>query len=246
MEIHPVKQYRHLFFDLDRTLWDFDRNSREVLAELHGDFHLQDLGIPRDDFIPAYEQVNAALWAQHEDGVLPKEVLRALRFNHALQQFGVANGGLARHLETAYMDRCPKRARLLPGALNLLEELKPHFGLHIITNGFTEIQALKLNAAGIRKFFNVVLTSEMAGVAKPDKAIFRHAMRSAGAKPTESLMIGDNAKADMAGARNAGMDQAHLSAPGEGDAQATYRITRLEELRTVLFHGHLESSGTKP
>ncbi|MBS1547154.1 MAG: YjjG family noncanonical pyrimidine nucleotidase [Bacteroidetes bacterium] len=241
-----MKSYRHLFFDLDHTIWDFERNSRDVLAELHADFGLEGLGVAKRPFIAAYEEVNAALWIQHEAGEIPKEVLRSLRFNLALRHFGLHKPALAAHLDKAYMERCPQRSALMPGALALLEDLRPHFGLHIITNGFTEIQALKLDAAGIRKFFDVVLTSEMAGVAKPGKGIFRHALRSAGARADESLMIGDNARTDMAGARNAGMDQAHLSPPSGRDPEATYGIGRLDELRAVLFQGHLEPSGTKP
>ena len=244
MEIHQVKRYRHLFFDLDHTLWDFERNSREVLAELHKDFDLVSMGIREEAFIPAYEAVNAALWVQHEAGTRPKEVLRALRFNQALQHFGVQDGNLARQLDKSYMERCPRRSGLMAGALGLLQNLRPHYGLHIITNGFTEVQFLKLDAAGIRGLFNVVLTSEMAGVAKPGQGIFRHALRSAGAKAGESLMIGDNARTDMAGARRAGMDQAHLSLPGEGDPEATFRISRLDDLRNVLLQGHAVPSGT--
>lgn len=235
MEVHPVKPYRHLFFDLDHTLWDFEANSRAVLAELHADLRLGAMGIERADFIAVYEEVNAALWGRHEEGVIPKEVLRALRFKQALCRFGVQDAGLAKQLEETYMERCPKRAALIPGALGLLEDLRPHYHLHIITNGFTEVQAVKMNASGIRGFFGVVLTSEMAGAAKPSLKIFRHAMRSAGAKAHESLMIGDNARADIAGSRRAGMDQAHFSPVGAGDPEATYRIAQLDALRPLLL-----------
>lgn len=246
MEIHPLKRYRHLFFDLDHTIWDFERNSRDVLIELHRDFQLERFSITVPDFIQTYEAVNGALWLQHEDGVMPKEVLRALRFNRTMQHFGAHEPTLARRLDEAYMERCPKRSALMPGAFKLLGDLVPHYGLHIITNGFTEVQMFKLNASGIRKYFKVVLTSEMAGVAKPNKGIFRHALRSAGAKASESLMIGDNARTDMAGARGAGMDQVHLAPGPDHDPAATYRIARLDELRAVLLYGHVVPSGTKP
>lgn len=234
MEIHQVKTYRHLFFDLDHTLWDFEANSRATLAELHGEFRLAELGMEEAAFITAYEAVNAALWAQHEQGVIPKETLRALRFNQALQVFGVKDAALAKRLEGSYMERCPCRALLVAGALSLLQDLQPHYHLHIITNGFTGIQHIKMDASGIRGFFEVVLTSEMAGAAKPSVRIFRHALRSAGAKAHESLMIGDNALADIAGSRQAGMDQAHYAPAGGGDPQATFRIARLDELRVLL------------
>lgn len=234
MEIHQVKRYRHLFFDLDHTLWDFEANSRWVLAELHGGFHIGGRGIALEEFIAAYEAVNASLWARHEAGNLPKETLRALRFNQALQRLGIKDAALASRMEEAYMDRCPRRPVLVPGAMPLLEDLQGRYHLHIITNGFTEVQQLKMNASGIRRFFKVVLTSEMAGVAKPSLGIFRHALRSAGASAKESLMIGDNAKADVAGARGAGLDQVHYAPLGHGDPEATFRITHLDQLRAVL------------
>lgn len=235
MEIHRVKHYKHLFFDLDHTLWDFEANSRAVLAELHAEFGLAGMGVGGDAFIQVYEEVNTALWARMEAGSIPKEVIRALRFNQALEKFGLRDAGLAGRLEVSYMDRCPKCSTLLPGALELLEDLRRDYRMHIITNGFTEVQGVKMNASGIRGYFDVVLTSEMAGASKPSARIFRHAMRSAGAKLQESLMIGDNAVADIGGARKAGMDQAHLAPTGSGDPQATYRITHLDELRAVLL-----------
>jgi len=229
-----MKRYGHLFFDLDHTLWDFRANSRAVLAELCAEL-LCGQGLTADAFIPVYERVNAALWDRLDSGAIAKEVLRALRFKQALQHFGVDDGPLAARLERIYMERCPVRAMLMPGALELLRDLHPHYRLHIITNGFTGVQLVKLRSSGIREFFSVVLTSEMAGAAKPNARIFRHALRSAGARAGESLMVGDNAMADIAGGRSAGLDQAHYSPEAEGDPQATYRISRLEELRGILL-----------
>lgn len=227
-------RYRHLFFDLDHTLWDFRSNSRAVLTELCAEL-LGGHGFTAETFIPVYERVNAALWARLDSGAIGRDVLRAMRFKQALQHFGIEDGPLAARLEQNYMARCPVRAMLMPGALELLRDLHPRYRLHIITNGFTEVQLVKLRSSGIRGFFSVVLTSEMAGAAKPNARIFRHALRSAGARAGESLMVGDNAMADIAGGRSAGLDQAHYSPEEEGDPQATYRVSRLEELRGILL-----------
>lgn len=235
MEIHALRSYRHLFFDLDHTLWDFRSNSRAVLTELCREHLTGSRGVEAKTFIPAYEEVNAALWAQLDSGGISKEVLRALRFKQALLFFGIDDAALARKLEESYMDRCPKQAALMPGALALLQDLEPRYHMHIITNGFTEVQGVKLRTSGIRDFFHVVLTSEMAGASKPSARIFRHAMRSAGAKVPECLMIGDNAKADIGGGRAAGMDQVHFTPDAEGDPEATYRIAHLDELRAILL-----------
>lgn len=235
MEVHGLKPYRHLFFDLDRTLWDFESNSRAVLAELCEERLRGPWGVGPEAFIPVYEQINAELWVQMDGGLIPKEVLRAVRFKRTLAHFGIGDGTLARQLDETYMERTPRRVGLMPGAMALLRDLKPHYDLHIITNGFTETQRLKMQASQIRGFFKAVVTSEMAGAAKPSGRIFRHAMRSAGARVRESLMIGDSAQADVAGGRQVGMDQVHFVPEGGGDPQATYRIQRLDELRAILL-----------
>lgn len=237
LEVHPVKRYGHIFFDLDHTLWDFEGNSRAVLRELHAEFHLWDRSIPVDGFIVAYEQVNGALWSAIEGGSMDRDTLRALRFRQALAALGVTDNAMAARLEEAYMERCPLRTGLMPGAMRLLEDLRHHHRLHVITNGFTATQLTKITASGLRPFFSVVLTSEQAGASKPSVRIFRHALRSAGAVAGNSLMVGDSAKADMAGARAVGMDQAHLGRTGMHDPEATYRITSLDELRAVLLQG---------
>lgn len=234
MEVHPVKRYRHLFFDLDHTLWDFRTNSRAVLLELHAELGMEGRGIAAPRFVEVYEAVNAELWKGYDGGVIPKDVLRALRFRKALGHFGVRDARLAKELEETYMDRCPHRSALNPGVLQLLRDLRPRYRMHIITNGFLETQLVKLSASGIRPFFDVVLTSEQAGANKPSARIFRHALRSARAKAEESLMIGDNAVADIGGARNAGIDQAHYTVEAEGDPQATYRFSHFDELRGIL------------
>jgi len=234
MEVHPVRKYRHLFFDLDHTLWDFRTNSRAVLLELHAELKLEERGIPEAGFASVYEAVNAELWKSYDGGVIPKDVLRALRFRKSLEHFKVKDARLAKQLEETYMDRCPNRSALNPGVFELLQALRQHYRMHIITNGFLETQTLKLAASGIRPFFDVLLTSEQAGANKPSARIFRHALRSAGAKTSESLMIGDNVVADIAGARNAGIDQAHYSPEVDGDPQATIRFAHFDELRVIL------------
>jgi putative hydrolase of the HAD superfamily len=235
MGLHPVNRYAHLFFDLDHTLWDFRSNSRDTLAELFARHALDGLGIPHADaFIAVYEEINEALWAEHGAGRMPKEVLRVLRFRSALHRFGIADGRLAGALSHDYLEHCPRKARLMPGASEVLQACEGRYRMHIITNGFEEVQRVKLATAGIAAHFEVVLTSERAGAAKPDPRIFQEALRRAGADAGASLVIGDSAAADMLGARNAGIDHAHYAAETEPDPQATYRLRHLAELLPIL------------
>lgn len=230
-----MKRYRHLFFDLDHTLWDFRANSRETLRDLFNEEQLAARGVPdADAFIAVYEEINHTLWAEHGAGRMPKEVMRVLRFRSALQRFGVVDGRLPGRLSQEYLTRCPLKPLLMPGALELLDALHGRYRMHIITNGFDEVQHVKLAASGIADRFDLVLTSERAGAAKPHAAVFDKALERTGAKSEESLMIGDNADTDMLGARNAGWDQAHYHAETEPDPMATYRIGHHDELRRLL------------
>lgn len=238
-----MKRYKHIFFDLDHTLWDFEGNSRSVLAELHHEDGFGGRGIPVEAFIQAYEQVNAVLWERLENGSIDRGTLHATRFQRTLMHLGVHDNAMASRMERSYMERCPARTGLMEGAAALLEDLRGAYRLHIITNGHTEVQLMKLQASGIRRHFAVVLTSEQAGAPKPSAAIFRHALRSAGAKPGESLMVGDNARSDIAGARAAGIDQAHFGPVATHDPEATYRISKLDELRAVLLQGSVRPEG---
>jgi len=231
-----MKRYAHLFFDLDHTLWDFRTNSRAVLRELHAELGLAAAGVPdAREMIGAYEEINAGLWKRMENGHMDKDVMRVLRFRNTLLRFGVKNERLARILGDEYLDRTPRMNGLFPGTLEMLHELRPHFGLHIITNGFEATQATKIRHSGLHVFFDQVITSESVGTAKPDPRIFQKALKLAGANAAESLMIGDSISADMAGARAAGMDQVHFHPEEEdGDPLATYRIRGMGALRAIV------------
>ncbi len=236
MGLPAVKRYKHLFFDLDHTLWDFRVNSRETLRELHVELDLAGHGVEDvEELIAAYEDVNKGLWRRYEAGELNKEVLRVLRFRNTLLQFGVRNDGLAERMGEAYLDQCPRKSALFAGAKALLEDLSRTYALHIITNGFHSVQQVKLLASGIHGHFDVVLSSEQAGAGKPDPRIFRRALELAGAVAEESLMIGDDRETDMRGAREAGWDHVHFAAETDPDPAATHRVTHLDELRPLLL-----------
>lgn len=230
-----MKRYAHLFFDLDHTLWDFRTNSRAVLRALFDELELASQGLPDPDtLIEVYEEINEGLWKRMESGLLDKEVMRVLRFRNTLLRFGVKDERLSKRLGDEYLERTPLMSGLFPGTIELLNHLRPRYGLHIITNGFELTQATKLESSGLRPLFDQVITSEGAGAGKPDKRIFEKALKMAKADASESLMIGDSISADMAGARAVGMDQVHFASEGGADPEATYRITRIDELRDWL------------
>lgn len=197
---------RHIFFDLDRTLWDFERNSAETLTELFNELELTKTGIPDPQtFIGTYIKKNALCWSLYEQNKIGKAELRSIRFQMALLDFGVENQTITERLSVEYIERSPYKTRLFPHTLETLAYLAGKYTLHIITNGFEEVQHIKLERSGLRPYFKHVTTSEIAGHKKPDPRIFQYAMGKGGAHNFNSLMIGDDHRADVLGAQNAGM-----------------------------------------
>lgn len=231
-----MSSYRHIFFDLDHTLWDFRTNSRATLHELYAELGLWERGIVDvDEFIAAYEEINTALWAHYASGGVDKDVLRVLRFRNTFLQFGIKDDKLARHIGHLYIERCPRKKVLMPGAIDLLEQLRGSANLHIITNGFQETQSTKLSSSGLVGYFDRIITSEQAGARKPDNRIFRYALQKAKAGVEESVMIGDDVVADIQGARNAGMDQIlYDPADRHVGVEATHTVADLRHLLLIL------------
>ncbi|MFM7005622.1 MAG: YjjG family noncanonical pyrimidine nucleotidase [Flavobacteriales bacterium] len=196
----------HLFFDLDRTLWDFDKNSEIALRQL---FIAEELAAQIGGFEHFHKQYvyqNAHLWKLYGKGLIKKDELRFERFRVTLKHFKIKDEALVRRLSDAYVQISPLQTALFPSAIQTLQELaQMGFKLHIITNGFQEVQFVKLENCGLRAFFDVVVCSEFVGKNKPDLAIFKYAMNQAGAKAEKSVMIGDDYHVDIAGALRAGM-----------------------------------------
>lgn len=197
---------KHLFFDLDRTLWDFDKNSESALTILYDELKLDDHLRSFQSFHTKYKKVNGELWHKYSKGEISKEVLRVKRFADTLHHFDVKNKELAEALADGYVSLSPYQTNLFPDTLETLEKLKnDNFELHIITNGFSEVQHIKLDKSGLKPYFDIVLCSEEVGKSKPSRLVFDHALELAKAKADESIMIGDSYEADIVGAENAGI-----------------------------------------
>jgi putative hydrolase of the HAD superfamily len=231
-----LKLYKHIFFDLDHTLWDFDRNSRETLEELFEAYSLKNYGIAVfEDFRDTYHRINDQKWEQYRQGSITKEHLRATRFHDTLLQFEVNHPELAAEIDREYIARSPHKTHLFPHALEVLGYLAEKYTLHIITNGFTEVQDIKITKSGLQPFFTYKITSEAAGATKPDPVIFRHALKMAGAKRTESIMVGDNLEVDIIGARRVGLDQVYFNPDKKPHSEkVTFEIGNLGELKAIL------------
>ncbi len=231
------KTYQHLFFDLDHTLWDFEANSKECLYELYvlHDLH-KTITADFDLFFEKYSFHNKRLWHRYNHGFIKQEELKWKRMWHALLEFKIGDEQLAKQLSSEYLEILPGKKALFPHTIEILEYLTANgYTLHLITNGFEKVQWRKLDNAAIGKYFTTVITSEAACSLKPHKDIFDFAIKKAACCYEESLMLGDNLDADIAGAMNAGMDTVfvnHLQEPT--DLQPTYIIHHLRELEDIL------------
>src|ERR1035437_9522588 len=204
---HKSKIYKHIFFDLDHTIWDFDKNAEETLYELFDVYRLREIGLPSAAiFIETYTRNNHRLWADYHTGKITKTELRETRFKKTFLDLGVRPDLIPLSFEDDYVQICPTKTNLFPHAHETLQYLNGKYILHLISNGFKESSELKVDNTNIGGYFQNIIISEIVGVNKPDPAIFEHALDLAGATKQESLMIGGSLEADVYGALNFGMD----------------------------------------
>ena len=231
-----MKTYQHIFFDLDRTLWDFDAAAEVAFERIYEKYDLKSLGIPSaHEFHQVYHPLNERLWELYRENKITKDDLNRTRFVLPLEHYGIHDTALADRLSDDYVYWSPRIVRLIPGTMELLEYLKPKYHLHLITNGFQEVQHTKLNGSGMTPFFDTLTVSEEVGVKKPNPEIFHYALNKANAKPQESLMIGDEMAVDIDGARAAGIDQVFFNPNGEHvGGERTYEVKSLLDIKAVL------------
>ncbi len=229
-------KYKHIFFDLDHTLWDFDRCSGETLSELYIKYNLADCGkFTCDQFVGKFIEINYKLWARFNAGTISKEGLRKLRFRKIFKMLDFKEDDLALVVSEDYVSTCCKKGYLMPHAKEILMYLEGKYEMHIITNGFDDIQNIKLESAGIAKYFGEIITSENAGFRKPEKGIFNYAFARAKCQVSNAIMIGDNLQADMLGASNSGLDTIFYNpAKVVFNMGVTHEIACLSEIMDIL------------
>ncbi len=229
--------YKHLFFDLDHTLWDFDANAKETLIEVYAYFELEARGVnPFIDFYKHYLHHNEILWDRYHKGFISSEELKWKRMWRTMLEFKIGSEQLAKDMSVHFLEILPTKKILFPHTIEILDYLTAKgYTLHLITNGFEKTQWSKINNSGLSHYFTHMITSETSNSLKPKKEIFNYAMNKAGATLNESIMLGDNLDADIQGAINAGMDCIfvnHLKTIT--DIQPTYIIHHLKELEQIF------------
>jgi YjjG family noncanonical pyrimidine nucleotidase len=223
---------KDVFFDLDHTLWDFDKNSELTFETI---FNRNHPTIETKQFIEKYVPINQACWALYQyDKITHKE----LRYNRLKDSFDALNYTISDEeievIADDYIKYLPDNNKLFDGTMEILDYLKPNYNLHIITNGFAEVQFKKLNNSKIGSYFQTITNSEMAGVKKPNPIIFDYAIDLAKAQKGNSIMIGDSLDADIQGALNAGLDAIYFNESKMHVEDHIKQINHLLELKKYL------------
>ncbi len=223
---------KHIFFDLDHTLWDFDKNSKMAFETI---FKKDFPEINIQNFIKVYVPINQAVWKLYQKDEITSEQLRYMRLKQSFDAIKVIVSDLKiEEIASEYIRLLPENNYLFENAIEVLEYLKTKYTLHIITNGFAEVQDKKLNNSDIRKYFETITNSENAGVKKPNPAIYKYALNVANAYKTESIMIGDCIDADVNGALNFGIDAIFFNCNKTEVTQNINQITNLAELKNIF------------
>lgn len=229
-----LKHKKHLFFDFDDTLWDFQKNSKIILEELFHEYQLQHkLNTNFEGFHETYRQINLQLWQRYYRREIDKHHVRNQRFHLVFSEFGYANYEENLEITGHYLTRTPRETCLKEHCIDTLDYLKQNYQLHIITNGFKESQAIKIDGSGLRPYFSQIIISDEHQLMKPEEQIFRLAERLSGAETHECVMIGDSLESDVQGAKNAGWEAIYFNE----NIPETYTgksINSLHQLRSLF------------
>lgn len=233
-----MKKYTHIIFDLDRTLWDFEGVSHEIISELFAEYVKPLTSFSFEYFYDKYLVINSGLWDLYRNNEIKKELLRVKRFSLTLEELGINRPWIANKMAEEYVEKTAIRTRLFPETKPIIDYLKgKNYVLSIMTNGFKEVQYPKIERSGLEPFFDYIFISEEIGFNKPDIRIFEYALNKMKISADKAIFVGDDYEVDIIGAANAGIDQVYFN-PNIDSCNnrkvATFNICSLLEMKNFL------------
>lgn len=227
----------HIFFDLDHTIWDFEANAEETLKELYL-LHEMDRYTDKSDseFISIYSKINDKMWEDYRNHKIDKETLRTERFVLCFEAMGYPTDKIPTDLWMQYIEICPTKTNLIPGAIETLDYLASDHSLHLITNGFSETQRRKLKHSKLDHYFSSLTISEEVGAKKPETKIFREALSISGINSKESIYVGDNHDADVVGAINSNWDMFWYNPDEKPTSITSPKLRSIKKLTDLKEH----------
>lgn len=232
-----MKKYEHILFDLDHTLWDFEKNSSETLHELYQYYEFYKFGkFTPEMFINQFVEVNNELWSLYDKNKIDRMYLRNERFKLVLTRLGIEEHQVPSEIGEVYLQICPSKPHIVPYAYEILQYLKcKGYGLHVVTNGFKDVQDIKLRSSKLVDYFDHIVTSETAGHKKPNPDFFEYTFNLIGSTKEHCIMIGDNMETDIKGALSINLDAIFFNPKKlPHDLRVTYEITNLRELKNFF------------
>ena len=228
--------YKHIFLDFDDTIYDTHGNADIALQELYQHFSLGNYFDSFETFSKIYWKRNVEVWAMYSRGEMAKSELIVERFLTPLRTVGIDDSNYALTLNKWFLERTSEKSNLVNGAREILDYLKSRYSIHILSNGFTEVQHKKIRNAGVEQYFDSVILSEDVGCNKPDPKIFSYALEKTGAAIEETIMIGDNFDTDILGAKRSNINQIYFNPNKitERDFEPTHEVFDLMEIKNIL------------
>ncbi len=229
-----IDLYKHIFIDLDDTIWDFSANSKSALKEVYNEEKLSVCFLSFQHFYKLYADYNKILWEKYGKGEVTKEFVAFERFRNPLAQVNITDDELAERMNKRFLSLLPTKTALKPYALELLNYLKNNNKtVTLISNGFSDVQEKKMKSANLNRYFDHIIYSEDVGVLKPNRKIFEFALKKNNAQPYEAVMIGDNYNADILGAIHCGIDAIFLNNTTEKVEQQD-KVIEIVEIKQIL------------
>ena len=226
---------QQIFFDLDHTLWDYESNSKETIQELVEDYQTHfGRRIGFEDVYPVYSKVNAVHWDQYRKNEIDSETLRISRWTTTFSKLGIDRGDWMERLSVDFIQNCPLKKQLMPGAEAVLDKLATVYPMHMITNGLIDVQKIKIAQSGLDKYFGTMTTPETSGVKKPNPKIFHEALQLANCPAEHALYIGDSYAEDVQGGHNVGMQVIYFNPENRANPDGFNEIQGLSELLPFL------------